>query len=256
MTEGDEIHTGRHNKSEALDELALPPRFRGLAIIAAVVVVAGTGLLLGLRHLRAEHPAEMVAVTSTPPPATVGPAAPPVPSPPPSTPGPASAEDPAAPPPDRIPTAAVNANPGLAEAKPAGAGAASANSAPAGEAPAAGSDDFPQLLATCQSAFTAGRMKEATTACTSAVQANPDSAKAIALLAHAEFNRSHFKDALSWADKAIKIDPKTADAYVIIGGVHQDAGRNAEAKSAYRKYLELAPKGQYAPDLRAIVDSL
>ena len=99
-------------------------------------------------------------------------------------------------------------------------------------------------------------MRDATTACTAAVEANPDSPKAVALLAHAEFNRSHRKEALSWAEKAIKLDPKTADAYVIIGGVQQDAGRNADAKAAYRKYLELAPKGQYAADLRAIVDSL
>jgi predicted TPR repeat methyltransferase len=54
----------------------------------------------------------------------------------------------------------------------------------------------------------------------------------------------------------VKLDPKLADAYVIIGGVRQDAGDTAEAKAAYKKYLELAPTGQYAADLRAIVDSL
>jgi DNA-binding response OmpR family regulator/Flp pilus assembly protein TadD len=251
MTEGDEIHTGR-SKAAALDELALPSRFRGLAIIAAIVVVASTLLVLTIRHFRGERPAEMVAVTM-PAPLTVVPNPSPPPSPPPAVPLPA--DDLAAPPPDRIPTAAVNTNPGAGATKPAAAAAAPANPVP-GDEPAAGSSDFPQLLATCQSAFNAGRMKEASTTCTAAVGANPESAKAISLLAHAEFNRSHLKDALSWAEKAIKIDPKTADAYVIIGGVQQDAGHTAAAKSAYRKYLELAPKGQYAPDLRAIVDSL
>ena len=45
------------------------------------------------------------------------------------------------------------------------------------------------------------------------------------------------------------------DAYVIIGGVKQAGDDKAGAKAAYKKYLELAPNGQYAPDLRAIVDS-
>jgi predicted TPR repeat methyltransferase len=40
---------------------------------------------------------------------------------------------------------------------------------------------------------------------------------------------------------------------VIVGGVHQDAGELAQAKAAYRKYLELSPNGQYAADLRSIV---
>ena len=81
-------------------------------------------------------------------------------------------------------------------------------------------------------------------------------AKALSLLSHVEFNRNHRKDALAWAEKAVKIDPKLADAYVIIGGVQQEAGRNGEAKAAYKRYLELAPKGQYASDLRSILETL
>jgi len=33
-------------------------------------------------------------------------------------------------------------------------------------------------------------------------------------------------------------------------------GRSAEAKAAYKKYLELAPTGRHARELRAIVDRL
>jgi len=36
----------------------------------------------------------------------------------------------------------------------------------------------------------------------------------------------------------------------------QNAGEKTEARAAYRKYLELAPTGSYAADLRAIVESL
>ncbi len=99
-------------------------------------------------------------------------------------------------------------------------------------------------------------MREAATACAAAKDANSESGEALLLLAHVEFNRNHLKEALQWAERAIKADPNLADAYVIFGGVQQDAGRNREAKWAYKKYLELAPRGQYAADLRAIVDTL
>jgi hypothetical protein len=113
------------------------------------------------------------------------------------------------------------------------------------------------LLAGCRAAFHEGRMKDAEAACVAARDANPDSAEAYGLLAHALFNRnSRRREALVAAEKAVKLNPKWADAYVIIGGVHQDAGNTAEAKRAYQRYLELDPRGQYAPDLRAIVGKL
>jgi CheY-like chemotaxis protein len=242
MSEGDEIHQGRH-KSEALDELALPSRFRGLLLVAAAVVVAG-GTILVMRSLRSTPPAEPVVAASVPAPAP----------PPPVAPAPA----PPAPPPAAAPPAPTVANGEPAPApKPAAAAAPNPKlaAAPEGEAAFAASD-FPQLLELCQTAFANGRMKDATAACAAAQQANPESATAMGLLSHAEFNRNHRKEALSWAEKAVKVDPKLADAYVIIGGVQQDAGHKGEARAAYRKYLDLAPKGQYASDLRAIIDTL
>jgi len=116
--------------------------------------------------------------------------------------------------------------------------------------------EFPQLLAACRQAFTEKRAKDAETACIAAKDANPDSAEACALLGHALFNRKKRKEALQWAERAIQLDPRHADAYVIIGGVKQAADDTAAAKAAYKRYLELAPTGQYAADLRAIVDSL
>jgi CheY-like chemotaxis protein len=112
------------------------------------------------------------------------------------------------------------------------------------------------LLSACHVAFAEARMKDAEAACTAAKDANPDSAEAYGLLAHALFNRNRRREALGAAEKAVKINPKWADAYVIIGGVHQDAGESGEARRAYERYLELDPKGQYAPDLRAIVGKL
>jgi hypothetical protein len=114
--------------------------------------------------------------------------------------------------------------------------------------------EFPQLLAACRTAFVDKRMPDAEVACVAAQDANPDSAEANALLAHALFNRNRRREALGWAERAIAINPKLADAYVIVGGVHQAEGEMTAAKAAYQKYLQLAPTGQYAGDLRAIVD--
>ncbi|HTA18200.1 MAG TPA: hypothetical protein VK989_02855, partial [Polyangia bacterium] len=116
--------------------------------------------------------------------------------------------------------------------------------------------EFPQLLAACRQAFTEKRAKDAEIACIAAKDANPDSPDACALLGHALFNRKKRREALQWAERAVALDPKHADAYVIIGGVKQAADDAPAAKAAYQKYLELAPNGQYAADLRAIVDSL
>ncbi len=76
------------------------------------------------------------------------------------------------------------------------------------------------------------------------------------MLAHTELNRGRLARATQLAQKAVKIDPNLADAYVIIGGVHQDSGQNREAKVAYRRYLQLAPTGRYADELRSIVNGL
>jgi CheY-like chemotaxis protein len=115
--------------------------------------------------------------------------------------------------------------------------------------------EFPTLLAACRQAFTENRVKDAETACVAAKDANPDSPEACALLGHALFSRKKRREALQWAERAVALDPRRADAYVIIGGVKQAANETEAAKAAYKKYLELAPDGQYASDLRAIVDS-
>jgi Tfp pilus assembly protein PilF len=76
------------------------------------------------------------------------------------------------------------------------------------------------------------------------------------MLAHTELNRGRLAQANQLATEAAALDPNLADAYVIIGGVHQDNGQTREAKAAYRRYLQLAPQGRYADELRSILNSL
>lgn len=128
-----------------------------------------------------------------------------------------------------------------------------AAAAPTRPAPAV---DFTRQLATCRSQFLRDRIREAATTCAAALEANPGSADALTMMAHVELNRGHLGRANDLAQKSIGIDPNQADAYVIIGGVHQDSGRNPQAKVAYRRYLQLAPHGRYADEVRSIVGSL
>jgi CheY-like chemotaxis protein len=198
-----------------------------------------------------EHGGEHAAERAAAPPAVDLPAAQPAAVPPPKT-APATASAAAAAPPS--PPAAPVGAPSKPPAASSGKATAAAAVASVGDADR--DANFPKLLEKCREAFNQGKMREATTVCTAAKDANAESGDALLLLAHAEFNRNHLKEALQWAEKAIKADPNLAEAYVIFGGVQQDAGKNREAKWAYKKYLELAPRGQYATDLRAIVDTL
>ncbi len=88
------------------------------------------------------------------------------------------------------------------------------------------------LLYVCRMAFDEKRMKDAEAACAAARDANPDSAEAYGLLAHALFNRNKRREALAAAERAVKLNPKLADAYVIIGGVHP--GRRRGRRGAAR----------------------
>ena len=116
--------------------------------------------------------------------------------------------------------------------------------------------EAPGLLVACRTSYQEARMKDAEAACTAARDANPGSAEANGFLAHALLNRNRRRESLAAAERAIKLNPKWADAYVVIGGIHQDAGEMADARRAYQRYLELEPHGEFAGELRAIVDRL
>jgi hypothetical protein len=116
--------------------------------------------------------------------------------------------------------------------------------------------EAPALLVACRTSYQEARMKDAEAACTAARDANPGSAEANGFLAHALLNRNRRRESLAAAERAIKLNPKWADAYVVIGGIHQDAGEMSDARRAYQRYLELEPHGEFAGELRAIVDRL
>jgi len=272
---------------EALDELGISGWKRGARVVVALGVAGALAALLVYRF----HGGS-VALTS-PPPAQPAPPTPTVVEPAPAAAAPPAEQpqpvaenrvpEPAAPAPLEKPAAtagepsakvaeepsaraAAKVSPPAEQARPAvelppaakpavelPPTAKPAVAAPPAAAPAA---DFAHQLATCRSQFLRDRIRDAATTCAAALEANPGSADALTMMAHVELNRGHLGRANELAQKSISIDPSQADAYVIIGGVHQDSGRNAQAKVAYRRYLQLAPHGRYADEVRSIVGSL
>jgi Flp pilus assembly protein TadD len=101
-----------------------------------------------------------------------------------------------------------------------------------------------------------GRARAVLSVCRPAFKAAPESVELMVILARAELDRGRTTSARSWAKKAIAANPGLADAYVYLGGAEQEAGDTKSARAAYEKYLELAPSGRYARELRAILDSL
>ena len=108
----------------------------------------------------------------------------------------------------------------------------------------------------CEKAISDRRNKEILAACAQAYETDPSAAGVAVTLAKIEFDRGRTAQALAWGKKAIAANPNTADAYVFIGGAEQSAGHGKAAKEAYKHYLQLAPGGRYASDLRAIVGTL
>lgn len=111
-------------------------------------------------------------------------------------------------------------------------------------------------LAACKQAYDQRRTKEVVAACTEAFAAHPECAEVALMLAKTEFERGRSRPAFGWASRAIALDDSLADAYVFLGGAEQALGHIAKAKTAYKRYLELSPRGHYAADLRAVLGSL
>ncbi len=101
-----------------------------------------------------------------------------------------------------------------------------------------------------------GKARAVSIACRPALEADPKDVQLMVILARAEIDRGHLTEARSLAKKALATDPQRLDAYVYLGTVEQEAGRLDEARAAYQKYLDLAPEGPFARELRSILSNL
>ncbi len=108
----------------------------------------------------------------------------------------------------------------------------------------------------CRLALKRERAREALVACQIASDSAPASADALVLLAHANFLAGRQGETLRLAQRAVEMDRRSAEGYLLIGNVQQSAGNNSRARKAYESYLQLAPHGAHAAEVRAIVETL
>ena len=125
-----------------------------------------------------------------------------------------------------------------------------------GGATLASGEEYEALLKEGQALAKRGRIGKAITVLEQALAANPKGDGAMVAIANAELERGNTGKAAGYADRAIAANAENADAYLVKGAVDQQLGRNGAAKSSYQTYLKLAPRGQFAPDVRAILQSM
>jgi tetratricopeptide (TPR) repeat protein len=107
--------------------------------------------------------------------------------------------------------------------------------------------------ARCENQFKAHSWRLAIESCNAAFDAAPSSVLAMRI-AHAYFSRGDAAGAGTWAQNALELGSTDPDTYLLIGHAQQAAGKRRKAVAAYRRYLELAPRGWHAARLRTLVD--
>lgn len=72
----------------------------------------------------------------------------------------------------------------------------------------------------------------------------------------AAFNAGKYKDAKAFVTKAISLDPKFADSYWLLGVVEFSLENTKGAKEAFKKYMEIAPTGKKAGEVKEFLKEL
>jgi CheY-like chemotaxis protein len=129
---------------------------------------------------------------------------------------------------------------------------------PKTDAPAnpAAAGDYAALVDEGRTLYKKGQLKKAIEKLEAALVLKPEGDEALVVLANCYLDRGSAGKALDKAQAAVTANATNADGYLVIGAVQQQNGKRGEAKKAYETYLKLAPKGQYAGEIRSILSSL
>ena len=87
-------------------------------------------------------------------------------------------------------------------------------------------------------------------ACQRMFAADPTNAPLALAIAQAEHARGNLAEGATWAKRALALDSNAAEAYVLIARADAADGRPDEARTAYRHYLALAPRGWHHAEAR------
>ena len=108
----------------------------------------------------------------------------------------------------------------------------------------------------CREAVKKRDAKAVSAACEAALEVDATLARPLLAFAKVQFERGKSGVGATWARKVLHVDDTLADAYLIVGAAEQEARRPSAARTAYQRYLELAPRGPYANDIRSTLKSL
>jgi Flp pilus assembly protein TadD len=101
-----------------------------------------------------------------------------------------------------------------------------------------------------------GQYREAIAELKLAVSRSPQSAAAYVALGNAYLEADQPGFAVEPLQTAVKLEETNARAHLLLGTAWQSLGKNRDAAKAYRRYLELDPGGEYAHDVRLILENL
>lgn len=110
--------------------------------------------------------------------------------------------------------------------------------------------DSAKRLAQAEALLRAEKSKDAERQFRAVLGAAPKNAQARSGLAMALYNLAKDSAASHEAKEAIALDPSTARAHLVAGLIATNKHDISAAKSAYQRYLELAPTGEYAEEVR------
>ncbi|HEY3355011.1 MAG TPA: response regulator [Polyangia bacterium] len=110
--------------------------------------------------------------------------------------------------------------------------------------------DYPTVLAEARKLSRKGKRAAAIAKYEQALTLNPKGDGAMAALANIYMDQGSNGKALDWAHKTVQANPRNADGYLVLGTVHQLNGKKAEARAAFKRYLEISPRGKQAEEVR------
>ncbi|HEY3449279.1 MAG TPA: response regulator [Myxococcales bacterium] len=111
-------------------------------------------------------------------------------------------------------------------------------------------------LAEGQALYDKGQAAAALVPLEKAAAAAPEIPSAHILVALARLDAGKFEGAEAAAKRALELAPEEPRAHLAMGTVLQARGQDKASRPFFETYLKLAPKGEYAADVRAILKSL
>jgi tetratricopeptide (TPR) repeat protein len=115
---------------------------------------------------------------------------------------------------------------------------------------------YDEALQRGEELYKQGSVRDAADEFKKAAAAKPDSDTPLVAMGSTLYELNETDQALKLIKQALVINPNNSRAYLTLGTIYQTMGKRAEAAAAYRKYLVLAPDGEFVKDVKHILPAL